>query len=85
MHLRLLRFLTFVLAAGVILSDGLYLYYLNSGHHMVRYWSGTNGVLLGLFMVSWAMLMQAKGDRWGAAMILIVGLFNLVVGFLFFL
>ncbi len=85
MQLRLVRSLTFVLAACVILSDGLYLYYLNSGHHMVRYWSGTNGVLLGLFMVSWAMLMQAKGDRWAAGMILIIGLFNLVVGLLFFL
>ena len=85
MPLRLVRYLTYVLAACVILSDGLYLFYLNSGHHMLRYWTGTNSTLLGLFMVSWAMLMQAKGDRWAAATILVIGLFNLIVGFLYFL
>jgi hypothetical protein len=60
-QLRLVRYLTYVLAACVILSDGLYLFYLNSGQHMLRYWSGMNSALLGLFMVSWAVLMRAKG------------------------
>ncbi len=85
MPLRLLRYLTFVFAACVILSDGVYLFYLHSGHHMLRYWSGTNNALLGLFMVSWALLMYAKGDRWAAATILVIGVFNFVVGLLFFL
>ena len=82
---RLVRYLTFVLAACVIFSNGLYLFYLNSGHHMVRYWSGMNGGLLGFFMLSWAILMRAKGDRWAAAAILVIGLLNLAVGLLFFL
>ncbi len=85
MPLRLLRYLTFVFAACVILSDGLYLFYLRSGRHMLRYWSGTNSALLGLFMASWAMLMYARRDRWAAATILVIGVFNLVVGLLFFL
>ena len=85
MQLKLVRYLTYVLAACVILSDGLYLFYLNSGHHMVRYWSGTSSALLGLVIVSLSMLMRAKGGRWVAAMILVIGLLNLAVGFVFFL
>ena len=85
MPLRLFRYLTFVFAAFVVVSDGIYLFYLHSGHHMLRVWSGTNSVLLGLFMSSWGMLMYAKGDRWAAATILVIGAFNLVVGVLFFL
>ena len=85
MQLKLVRYLTYVLAACVILSDGLYLFYLNSGHHMLRYWSGMSSALLGLFLVSLAMLIRAKGGRWVAAMILVIGLLNLAVGFVFFL
>ena len=85
MHLKLVRYLTFFLAACVIVNDGLYLFYLNSGHHMLRYWSGTSSALWGLFMVSLSMLMRAKGGRWVAAMIVVIGLLNLAVGFLFFL
>ena len=85
MQRRLVRYLTFFLAACVIVNDGLYLFYLNSGHHMVRYWSGTSSTLLGLFIVSLSMLMRAKGGRWVAAIILVIGLLNLAVGLLFFL
>jgi hypothetical protein len=81
----MIRYLSYVLAACVIISDGLYLFYLNSGHHMLKYWSGTNSILLGLFMASWAVMMQAKGDRWAAVTILVIGLFNVGVGLLFFL
>jgi drug/metabolite transporter superfamily protein YnfA len=84
-RLKSVRYLTFFLAACVIVNDGLYLFYLNSGHHMVRYWSGTSSALLGLFIVSLSMLMRAKGGRWVAAMFLVIGLLNLGVGFLFFL
>jgi hypothetical protein len=52
---------------------------------MLRYWSGTSSALLGLFMVSLSMLMRAKGGRWVAAMIVVIGLLNLAVGFVFFL
>jgi len=44
-----------------------------------------NGVLLGFFMLSWAILMRAQGDRWVAAAILAIGLLNVAVGLLFFL
>jgi hypothetical protein len=81
---RLVRYLTYILAAFTILSDGLYLFYLYSGHHMLRHWSGINSSLLGLFMVSWAALMRTRGDRWSAAVILVIGLLNLTVGVLFF-
>jgi hypothetical protein len=36
-------------------------------------------------MVSLSTLMRAKGGRWVAAMILVIGLLNLAVGFLFLL
>lgn len=88
MQLRLVRYLIYVLAACVILSDASYLLYLDSGHHMLRYWSGTNSALLGLFMVSWAMPMRANGGRWAAwaaATIAVIGLFNLAAGLAFFL
>lgn len=90
-HLRLLRYLTYFLAACVILSDGLYLFYLNSGGHTVRYWSGMSSALLGLFLVSLALLMRAKELHSAAATILVVGfllvvgLLNMAVGLLFFL
>jgi hypothetical protein len=84
-RLRLLRYLNYFLAACVVLSDGLYLCYLESGHHMARYWSGLNSILLGLFMLSLAMLMKAKEWRWIAATILVIGFVNLAVGVLFFL
>jgi hypothetical protein len=82
---RLLRYLNYFLAACVVLSDGLYLFYLESGHHMARYWSGVNSILLGLFLLSLAMLMKAKEWRWIAATILVIGFVNLAVGVLFFL
>jgi hypothetical protein len=84
-RLKLVQYLTFFLSACVIVSNSLYLFYLNSGHHMLRYWSATSSALLGLFMVSLSTLMRAKGGRWVAAMILVIGLLNLAVGFLFLL
>ena len=36
-QLRLLSYLNYFLAACVILSDGLYLFYRNSGGDMLRY------------------------------------------------
>ena len=91
MQLQLLRYLTYFLAACVILSDGLYLFYLNTGGHMVRHWSGMSSSLLGLFLISLAMLMRVKESRWAPATILVVGFLlvigalNMAVGLLFFL
>ncbi len=82
-ELRYARYLTFALAACTVISNGLYLYYLID-HPMVRVWSGINGVLLGLFMVSWSVVMARSGGRRGAVAISLIGIFNVVVGFLFF-
>lgn len=76
--------MTFTLAACTVASNCLYLYYLNR-HSMVRWWSGTNATLLGLFMLSWSAVMALSGSRWGSLAIAGIGLLNLAVGLLFFL
>ena len=84
MHLRHARYLTFTLAGATVVSNGVYLFYLMQ-HHMVRLWSGVNGVLLGLFMLSWSATLAARGGYWSALAISLIGAFNIAVGFLFFL
>ncbi len=82
-QLKYARYLTFALAACTIASNSLYLYYLTQ-HSLVRWWSGVNGLLLGLFMLSWSAVMAARGSRWGSLTIAAIGVLNLAVGFLFF-
>jgi hypothetical protein len=84
MQIGFARTMTFALAAATIASNGFYLYYLVH-HHMSRFWSGVNGVLLGFFMLSWSVLMMGRGGRWGALGIALIGGLNLAVGFVFFL
>jgi hypothetical protein len=76
--------MTFVLAGCTIASDAAYLYYLTQ-HSMVRFWSGVNSLLLGLFMLSWSILMMERGGRWSAAAIAAIGGLNVAVGLLFFM
>ena len=83
MQVRLASTVTFTLAACTIASNLVYLYYLTQ-HHMVRVWSGVNGVLLGLFMLSWSVLSMQRGGRWTALAIAVIGGLNLAVGLLFF-
>jgi hypothetical protein len=83
MQLRPASYVTFALAACTIVSDSLYLYYLTQ-HHMVRIWSGVNSILLGLFMLSWSVLMMQRGGRWTALAITVIGTLNVAVGLLFF-
>ena len=82
-QLRYARLLTFTLAACSASSNSLYLYYLNT-HSMVRWWSGTNSLLLGLFMLSLSAVISFSGSRWGSLATAAVGLLNLAVGLLFF-
>jgi hypothetical protein len=87
------RYLTFALAVATAVSDAAYLVYLRN-HHMVRSWSGANAILLGLFMLTWSVLILGRRNRWGviaiaarwgAIAIAAIGVLNLVVGGLFFL
>jgi hypothetical protein len=82
-QLKYAKYLTFALAACTVASNSAYLFYL-SNHHMVRYWSGFNGILLGLFMGGWSAMLALAGNRWASGVIAAIGLFNLAVGVLFF-
>ncbi len=82
-QLKYARYVTFALAACTIVSDSVYLYYLTQ-HSMIRVWSGVNAALLGLFMLSWSVILT-RSARWGALAIAAIGVLNLAVGFLFFL
>ena len=85
MQQRSARFVTFALAACTVVSNVAYLIYLRE-HHMVRIWSGINGVLLGLFFFGWALFQIGRNDRrWVALAIALIGALNVTVGFLFFL
>lgn len=83
-QLRYARVLAFTLAACTAASNGLYLYYLST-HSMVRWWSGMNALILGLFMLSLSAVYSFSGSRSGSLAIAAIGLLNLGVGFLFFL
>jgi uncharacterized membrane protein YfhO len=77
------RHLTFALAGATVICDALYLIYLRH-HHMVRAWSGTTSVLLGLFMLAWSISMIGLRHRWASIAIACIGIANVVVGAAFF-
>lgn len=82
-QLKHAKYLTFALAACTVVGNGAYFIYLND-HHMVRYWSGANSILLGLFMAGWSAVLALAGSRWSAGAIAVIGLLNLAVGVRFF-
>ncbi len=82
-QLRYAKYLTFALAACTVVSNAAYLFYL-SNHHMVRYWSGANSILLGLFLGGWSAVLTLAGARWAGGAIAVIAVLNLATGVLFF-
>ena len=82
---RAVRYLNYLLTACVVLSSGLYLFYLKSGHPLSRAWSGMNALLLGLFMVSCGVLDRARGGRWSVVLFMVAATVNVAAALLFFL
>lgn len=83
LQLRYAKGLTFVLAACTVVSNGAYLFYLRD-HHMARFWSGANSILLGLFLAGWSVTLTLAGSRWAGGAIGVIGALNVAVGVLFF-